>query len=86
MCRADGSRPTSSARATGISEFYDDGEVPGRFAANLTVGFTVPNINLNVKASATNLFDTETPDVLGAPETGRLLWVSATYKFQGLNF
>ena len=68
------------------SEFYDDGEVPGRFAANLTVGFTVPNTNLNVKASATNLFDTETPDVLGAPETGRLLWVSAIYKFQGLNF
>jgi Outer membrane receptor proteins, mostly Fe transport len=67
------------------STFYDDGEVPSRFTANLTVGFTVPNTGLSVKASATNLFDTNTPDVLGAPETGRLLWVSATYKFQGLN-
>jgi len=67
------------------STFYDDGEVPSRFTANLTVGFTVPNTGLSVKASATNLFDTDTPDVLGAPETERLLWVSATYKFQGLN-
>jgi outer membrane receptor for ferrienterochelin and colicins len=39
-----------------------------------------------VKASVTNLFDNGTPDVLGAPETGRLIWVSATYTFQGLNF
>ena len=66
--------------------FYQDGEVPSRFAANLTAGYTVPNTGLQIKASATNLFDTTDPDVLGAPVTGRLLWVSATYKFQGLDF
>jgi iron complex outermembrane receptor protein len=68
------------------SEFYDDGEVPSRFTASLTGGYTVPDTGVELKASVTNLFDTDIPDVLGAPETGRLLWVSATYKFQGLNF
>jgi iron complex outermembrane receptor protein len=66
--------------------FYADGEVPSRFTANLTAGYSVPGSGLKIKASATNLFDTDTPDVLGAPRTGRLLWVSATYKFQGFNF
>jgi outer membrane receptor for ferrienterochelin and colicins len=67
-------------------KFYDDGEVPSRFTANLTAGYTVPQTGVKLKASVTNLFDAGTPDVLGAPETGRLFWVSATYKFQGLNF
>jgi len=66
--------------------FYSDGEIPSRFTANLTAGYTVPNTGLSVKASVTNLFDTNTPDVLGAPRTGRLVWVSATYKFRGLDF
>jgi iron complex outermembrane receptor protein len=67
-------------------KFYDDGEVPSRFTANLTAGYTVPNTGVKLKASVTNLFDEETPDVLGAPETGRLFWVSATYNFRGLDF
>jgi len=66
--------------------FYDDGEVPSRFTANLTAGYTIPDTGVELKASVTNLFDTDTPDVLGAPETERLIWVSATYSFQGLNF
>jgi iron complex outermembrane receptor protein len=66
--------------------FYDDGEVPSRFTANLTAGYTVPDTGVELKASVTNLFDTDTPDVLGGPETERLIWVSATYSFQGLNF
>ena len=67
-------------------KFYDDGEVPSRFTASLTAGYTVPQTGVKLKASVTNLFDTQTPDVLGAPETGRLFWVSATYTFQGLDF
>jgi iron complex outermembrane receptor protein len=66
--------------------FYSDGEVPSRFTANLTAGYTVPNTGVKLKASVTNLFDTNTPDVLGAPRTGRLIWVSATYNFRGLDF
>ncbi|MEF8817089.1 MAG: TonB-dependent receptor [Salinibacter sp.] len=67
-------------------KFYDDGEVPSRFTASLTAGYTVPQTGVKLKASVTNLFDEDTPDTLGAPETGRLFWVSATYKFQGLDF
>ncbi|WP_179862334.1 TonB-dependent receptor [Longibacter salinarum] len=67
------------------SNFYEDGEVPGRFSMGLTAGYTVPETGVQVKASVSNLFDTETPDVLGAPVTGRLFWMSATYTFDGLN-
>jgi iron complex outermembrane receptor protein len=66
--------------------FYSDGEIPSRFTASLTAGYTVPNTGVKLKASVTNLFDTQTPDVLGAPRTGRLIWVSATYNFRGLDF
>jgi iron complex outermembrane receptor protein len=68
------------------NKFYDDGEVPSRFTANLTAGYTIPDTGVELKASVTNLFDEGTPDVLGASETERLIWVSATYSFQGLNF
>ena len=68
------------------SRFYDDGEIPSRFSMGLTAGYTVPQTGVQVKASVSNLFNTETPDVLGAPVTGRLFWMSATYTFDGLNF
>ncbi|PSQ87196.1 MAG: hypothetical protein BRD30_08820 [Bacteroidetes bacterium QH_2_63_10] len=68
------------------NKFYDDGEIPSRFTANLTAGYTIPDTGVELKASVTNLFDEGTPDVLGASETERLIWVSATYSFQGLNF
>jgi iron complex outermembrane receptor protein len=41
---------------------------------------------VQIKASVNNLFNTERPDVLGAPVTERLIWVSATYTFNGLRF
>lgn len=66
--------------------FYDDGQVPGRFTMGLTAGYTIPTTGVQVKASVSNLFDTDTPDVLGAPVTGRLFWMSATYSFDGLRF
>ncbi len=68
------------------ANFYDDGEVPSRFTASLTAGYTVPETGVSVKASVTNLFDTERVDVLGAPVTERLIWVSATYTLDGLRF
>jgi iron complex outermembrane receptor protein len=63
------------------AQFYDDGEIPSRFSANLIVGYTVPGTGLSLKGSATNLLDTTVPDKLGAPRTGRLLILSATYTF-----
>ncbi len=68
------------------AKFYDDGAVPSRGTVALTVGYSVPETGLELKASATNLFDTTTPDVLGAPKTGRMLWVSASYSTEGLSF
>lgn len=67
------------------ANLYDDGEVPSRFTASLTAGYTIPETGVSIKASATNLFDTERIDVLGAPQTERLFWVSATYNFRGLD-
>jgi len=67
-------------------QFYDDGEVPSRVTASVTAGYTIPQTGVKLKASVTNLFDSQTPDVLGAPQTDRLFWVSATYTFDGLNF
>ena len=68
------------------NRFYDDGEVPSRFTAALTAGYTIPETGVQIKASVNNLFNTERPDVLGAPVTERLIWVSATYTFNGLRF
>lgn len=68
------------------ANFYGDGEVPSRFAADLTLGYTIPDTNVGLKASVTNLFNTERVDVLGAPVTERLIWVSATYRLDGLRF
>lgn len=47
--------------------------MPSRFVAGLT-------------PSVTNLFNTDRVDVLGALQTERLIWVSATYQFNGLRF
>lgn len=63
------------------SNFYSDGEIPSRFSVNLTIGYTVPGTGLDLKGSATNLLGTTVPDKLGAPQTGRLLTISATYQF-----
>ena len=68
------------------ANFYDDGEVPSRFTASLTAGYSIPETGVSIKASATNLFDTERVDVLGAPQTERLIWVSATYALDGLRY
>jgi len=68
------------------ANFYADGEVPSRFVAGLTAGYTIPDTGVSLKASVTNLFNTDRVDVLGAPQTERLIWVSATYQFNGLRF
>jgi len=66
--------------------YYTDGEVPSRFTATLTAGYTVPETGVSIKASVNNLFNTERVDVLGAPVTERLIWLSASYKLDGLRF
>ena len=68
------------------ANFYADGEVPSRFSATLTAGYTIPETGVSLKASVSNLFNNDTVDVLGAPQTERLIWVSATYTLDGLRF
>lgn len=65
-------------------DYYEDGKIPSRFTANLTVGYSVPETGLKIEASATNLFNTQVPEQLGAPQVGRLVWLSATYSVPNL--
>jgi len=70
-----------------ISEnLLDDGEVPSRFVTDITAGYQIPNSGLSAKVSASNVFNNERIPVLGAPVRERLLWLSLTYKFDGLRF
>lgn len=63
-----------------------DGEVPSRFVTDVTAGYDIPNTGLSAKVSASNIFNNERIPVLGAPVRDRLVWLSLTYKFDGLRF
>ncbi len=65
--------------------FYDDGQVPARFSAELSSGYEVPGTGLELQGSVVNLFDTEVPDKLGAPQTGRLITLSASYTLNAMS-
>ena len=65
---------------------FDDGEVPSRFVADLSVNYTIPQAGVNLQLSVSNLFNDEGIDVLGSPVRDRLIWVGATYRFDGLRF
>jgi len=64
----------------------EDEEVPARFVANLNVNYTIPQTGVDLQLSVSNLFNNEGTDVLGGPVRDRLIWVSATYRFDGLRF
>lgn len=64
--------------------FFGEGGIPSRYSVGMTVGYTVPQTGLELKASGTNLLDTRIPDKLGAPQTGRFLSFSASYRLEGL--
>ena len=63
----------------------NDGKVPSRFTANLTAGYSLPAYGVSIQASVSNLFNTERVDVLGSPVRERLIWLGATYTFDGLD-
>lgn len=64
----------------------EDDEVPARFVANLNVNYTIPQTDVGLQLSVSNLFNNEGADVLGGPVRDRLIWVGATYRFDGLRF
>jgi len=63
----------------------NDGKIPSRFVADLTLGYTIPQQNLSLRASISNLFDNDGVDVLGAPPQGRFVWLGLQYQLPGLN-
>jgi iron complex outermembrane receptor protein len=64
----------------------DDGEIDARFVANLNVNYSIPQTGVNLQLSVSNLFNNEGTDVLGGPVRDRLIWLGATYRFNGLRF
>lgn len=64
----------------------EDGEIPARFVADLSVNYSVPQAGVDLQLSVSNLFNNEGSDVLGGPVRDRLIWVGATYRFDGLRF
>jgi iron complex outermembrane receptor protein len=64
---------------------YEDGEMPGRFVADLSAGYDFPS-GVSLRAYLLNALDNRTPDVLGAPEPRRLAYLQMTYRVSGLRF
>lgn len=63
-----------------------DGKVPARTVLDLTLGYQVPRIGLDLTLSISNLLDNEGYDVLGAPVRGRFVWFGITYHLAGLRY
>jgi len=60
--------------------------VPARTVLDLTLGYRVPRIGLDLTLSISNLLDNEGYDVLGAPVRGRFIWFGITYHLAGLRY
>jgi outer membrane receptor for ferrienterochelin and colicins len=65
--------------------FYEDGKVPARFVADLSLGYNLPN-GFGVSANMFNVLGDKGVDVLGAPQGGRMAYVQLAYKYDGFNY
>lgn len=63
------------------ANFYDDGEVPSRFALDLAAGYTFRDYGLSLTATVANVLDDHTVDVLGAPPPRRFAYLQLTYGY-----
>ena len=61
-------------------------KLSSRAVVDVTFGFKLPDHGLTISATVSNLFDDPVPDVLGAPEPGRLAWLQVVYDYNGLRF
>ena len=61
-------------------------DMPARAVTDLTLGYRLPRYGVTVSGTVANLFDDPVPDVLGAPEPGRLVWLQVVYDYKGLRF
>ena len=65
-------------------QFYDDGKLPGRFVADLAVGYRLPGYGLTMQGYVLNIFDNSELDVLGAAVAKRFTYVQVSYRYRGL--
>jgi iron complex outermembrane receptor protein len=61
-------------------------KLAARAVVDITLGFKLPEHNLTISGTVSNLFDDPVPDVLGAPEPGRFAWLQVVYDYNGLRF
>jgi iron complex outermembrane receptor protein len=62
------------------------GKVPGRTVVDATIGYKLPKQHITVTGTVANMLDNRTPDVLGAPIPGRLMWLQLAYDWEGLRY
>lgn len=69
-----------------VSEnFYDDGKVPARFVADISVGYNFLD-DFTVTATVMNLFNNHDVDILGAPIQGTFGFIQLAYNYEGLDY
>jgi len=61
-------------------------KISARVVVDVTLGYKLPKQGLTISGTVSNLFDDPVPDVLGAPEPGRLAWLQVVYDYNGLKF
>jgi outer membrane receptor for ferrienterochelin and colicins len=59
-------------------------DLAARVVVDLTLGYKLPNANVTIMGTVSNLFDDRVPDVLGAPIKGRFAWLGVVYDYDGL--
>jgi iron complex outermembrane receptor protein len=63
----------------------DDGKIPGRFVADLHLGYKF-DFGLSLAGVVSNLFNDKGIDILGAPRSGIYGYAQATYSYDGLDY
>jgi iron complex outermembrane receptor protein len=63
-----------------------NGNVPSRIVADITAGYRLPKQKVTISGTIVNMFDEQTPDVLGAPIPRRLMWLQLSYDWDGLRY
>lgn len=66
-------------------KYYDDGQIPARFVADLALGYRFDQ-GFTVSANIKNLFNNKDVDILGAPISGTFAYLQVAYDYDGLEY
>ncbi|MGE5182228.1 MAG: TonB-dependent receptor [Acidobacteriota bacterium] len=61
-------------------------DLPSRVVVDITAGYRLPAQHVTITGTIANAFDSQVPDVLGAPIPRRLMWLQLAYDFDGLRY